>query len=215
MIRLMVFLCLICPPATAGPWLRAKGDQFLSVSVETIEQDGQINPYSAVYYEMGLSDRWTVGLDAGADILGYSSALAFARTSLWQGKRGDRMAVELALGAVQDASGPSIAIRPGISWGRGLELYQGGWIAVDATFGRRVGNHRNIAKIETTLGLNHGDRSKFLFQVTLEKPSGEDLFVSATPGLAYRVGKEFHLVAGIVASNSRSAALKFGIWREF
>ncbi|WP_139280679.1 hypothetical protein [Shimia gijangensis] len=186
------------------------------MSIETAFEGGQTNPYSSVYYEMGLSERWTVGLDAGTDMLGYSSALLFARTSVWQRQGGGRVAAEIALGGVLGStSGQSFALRPGLSWGRGIGLYQGGWVAVDATYGYKPSDNTSLAKVETTLGLNHGQRIKLMLQATVEKPSGQGTSVSVTPGLAYRFGDEFHLITGVVAYKNRSTALKIGLWREY
>ena len=215
MIRLVLIILLLSPPAMAGPWLRAKGDQFWSMTVESAAGGSSLNPYSSVYYEMGLNERWTVGLDAGSDILGYSSALLFARTSVWQGDRGGRVAIELGFGGLLDTAGQWVVMRPGISWGRGLNFHQGGWVSVDATYGYRPKDGRGITKIEGTLGLNQGKRAKLLLQITAEKPSNHDLSLSATPGIAFKIGKEYHLVAGAVFNNDQPTALKVGLWREF
>lgn len=215
MIRLVFIILLLCPPAMAGPWLRAKGDQFWSISVESATGGNSLNPYSSIYYELGMNDRWTVGLDAGSDILGYSSALLFARTSIWQGDDGGRVAIELGFGGMLDTAGQWVVIRPGISWGRGLTIYQGGWVSLDATYDYRPNDGRGIAKVEATLGLNQGKRAKLLLQLMAEKPSHLDISMSATPGIAYQLGKEYHLVAGAVFNTDQPTALKLGFWREF
>lgn len=215
MIRLLIFLIMICPPAAAGPWLRAKGKQFQSITVESTTDISTANPYSSVYYELGLTDRFTVGFDMGSDVLGFSSALFFARTSLWQGTGGSHVAAELAFGGMQDYAGYWAAVRPGLAWGRGISFHQGGWVVVDASYGYRPKDGRTLAKIEGTLGLRHGERFKFLLQGTAEKISGQDATFSVNPGIAYRIGKEYHLVGSIVAYNNRSTAIKIGLWREF
>lgn len=215
MILRIVFLCLISTPALAGPWIRTPGDQFLSITTEVQKQDGFINSYNAVYYEYGLSNHLTLGLDAGADLFGYQSTLAYARTPVWRGPHGVRVSAELGLGGMQDSAGRWAVVRPGLSLGQGFAFWKGGWWALDATYSYRPEDRRGVAKVDSIMGLNYGDRYKVMLQVVAEKPTGADASLSATPGVAIRFAPGMHLVAGVVTYTDRPTSLKFGIWTEF
>lgn len=213
MIRIALLCCLFFSPAQAGPWMRAQGTQFLSISSESeIGNDG--SPFSSLYYEYGAGSRLTLGIDAGANTTGYSKSFLFLRTPLQQSENGARMALEFALGQLNDNSGGHPAIRGGISWGKGLNINHGGWISLSATLDYLPYSNRTDVKFEGTLGLNRGKRSKLLMQITAERIAGQDVTASFTPGLAWKMNNATHLVGGIVLKSDQSPALKLGIWLE-
>ena len=211
----LIVLCLLGSSAAAGPWLRAPGTQFLSLSVEASKDTLRPETYGSIYYEYGLRPKLTLGLDAGRDSWGQSSALIFARLPLWLSESGSRAAADFAIGQMTDSTGTYLAIRPGLSWGRALKWGQGGWLSIDATYAYVPETTNTLAKIEGTLGLNHSDRVKYLLQLIAEKPTGQDTLVSATPGLAWRFGKGSHLLGGVILRSDGSTTLKLGLWRDF
>ena len=125
MIRLhicILALILTCSAAWAGPWLRAPRTHFLSIALETPSDPAlAAQSYTTLYYEYGLHPDWTLGLDIGADTLGYGKAILFVRRSLWTGTKA-RLAFEIGLGSQATNTGTDVALRPGISWGRSLQI---------------------------------------------------------------------------------------------
>ncbi|WP_299351849.1 hypothetical protein [uncultured Shimia sp.] len=213
--RLAIVFILFCTAASAGPWLRAPGQQFLSLSVEADLKGDRAEALGLAYYELGLTPNITLGIDAGADSWGQSSTLAFARFPLLRSDTGHVIATEIALGPYTGTTVSDWVIRPGLSWGRGLDFWQGGWIMVDAQYAYLIETGLGRSKLETTLGLNHGNRIKSLLQITVEKTDGVDITVSVTPGLAWRISEQIQLVGGVIWRSDSSSALKLGLWREY
>ena len=214
-VHALVTLILLGSSAIAGPWLRTPGTHFLSLSVEGGKESERPDIYGALYYEYGLRPKLTLGVDAGHDSWDQPSALLFARVPLWESDSGSRAATELATGVVSDAEGTHLALRAGVSWGRSLSWGQGGWVSIDANYALAPSADYSLAKLEGTLGFNRSDRWKYLLQVIAEKPKRGDSIVSATPGLAWKVGNKSHLLGGIILRSDGSAALKLGLWRDF
>ena len=66
MLRLVIFLLLIAPPVAGGPWMRAPGHGFVSISTEVpLSPDATRWTYNAAYAEYGLTPRLAIGLDMG------------------------------------------------------------------------------------------------------------------------------------------------------
>ncbi|WP_127114944.1 hypothetical protein [Shimia sediminis] len=212
---IVIVLSFMGRPGHAGPWLRAPGSQFLSLSVEWGQEDTRPSAYGSIYYEYGLRPNLTLGLDAGRDSWGQSTALAFARIPLMVHDSGSRMAAEMAMGSYGNGSDTEFAIRPGLSWGRPLHFGQGGWLSLTATYDYVPKTKQALAKVEGTLGLNRGEQMKLLLQVTAEKPKKQDDLFTATPGVAWRIGQTSHLLGGVILRSDGSTALKLGLWREF
>lgn len=213
--RLVILLLLMTTPVLAGPWPRAPGAQFMSMSVEGNHGIDRAPAYGSLYYEYGLWPRLTLGVDAGMDSWGQSGTLIFARMPIVNTASGHWVTGELGVGAFGNLAGSEPALRPGLSWGRHLDIWQGGWVSLEAKYTRLLVSDQEWAKLEATMGLNHGTRVKYLLQVTAESFSGLDPMATVTPALAFRVGKSFHLVGGIIARSDGSAALKLGLWADY
>ena len=128
--RLAILMLLMTTPALAGPWPRAPGAQFLSLSAEGNHGPGRAEAYGSLYYEYGLLPRLTLGVDAGMDSWGQSGTLVFARVPIVNTPSGHWVAGELGVGAYANPTGSEPALRPGLSWGRHLDIWQGGWVSV-------------------------------------------------------------------------------------
>ncbi|SFM56878.1 hypothetical protein [Shimia aestuarii] len=209
-------LFLAADAALAGPWPRAPGTHFLSLALES-PSDPQLaeQSYTSLYYEYGARNDWTLGLDIGADTLGYGKAIAFARRSIWRGDRA-RVAVEFGLGSQAAFQGTDVALRPGISWGRNVTLLgRHGWMSADATLTYLPRLRRAIGKLETTLGVTLGADSKILIQFTAEQETGKPATFTMTPTHAQAIGKSSFLTTSVILSPDRPARFKFGIWLQF
>jgi len=115
---LLLTLLLINPGALwAGAWPRAEGETFLSFSVEHNPTMPEDSPAS-LFIEHGLTRNITLGLDAGGRQTDLNKAIAFLRWPLKTKAKNAVTAIELGAGFADD----NIALRPALSWGRGLSL---------------------------------------------------------------------------------------------
>ncbi len=215
MLRLIAFLCFLTTPALAGPWIRAEGEQFISLSIEGKVVGADMSSYGSLYYEYGLGPRLTLGLDAGGAHVDPTTSLVFVRTPLWRAENGARMSFDLALGSVQSGADSSFALRPGVSWGRELKGRPGGWVSVDLTHRWLADHGQSLSKLEGTAGVPWGARRKVMMQMTIEKASGLGWSSSLTPSIAWRVHDNLELITGLTIRDDRSVALKLGLWRRF
>ncbi|TCK99316.1 hypothetical protein BXY66_3818 [Shimia isoporae] len=212
---LMVFLAL-APVLRAGPWPRAPGEQFTSITVEAPTSATAVNQvYGALYFERGLPREWTLGLDSGADGLGYQKSYAFLRRPFFSG-RSSRAAIELGVGYQSSARGHGFAIRPALTWGRGLEVVnKPGWLTLDGSAAHIPFLETTIFKIEATAGLSWTDAFKTFLQATYEQETGRPAFSSITPSAAVQVSDSFHLIGGVILSKEQKTKVKFGVWMSF
>ena len=75
-------LILAGPAAEAGPWPRAPGTKFLSLSVE---RDRESNSYTGLYAEYGMDARNTLGFELGHTNVGETSAMIWWQRALDDG----------------------------------------------------------------------------------------------------------------------------------
>jgi hypothetical protein len=218
-----LFLLLVCAgPAFSGPWLRDKGTGFNATTVEIAPADPArsapypppypVDAYTSVYGEYGLTPRLTLGLDGGSDTYGNSMGLLFLRFPLHEGRTA-RMAGEIAIGARWSSTELTPLLRPGLSWGRGVTLFDtAGWVSLDATLLLPANGDRPAAKLDAMLGLNTGTRTKLMLGLTLERSAP-----TLSPGVAYRVWDRFHITLGakLRIAQARPHALTLGFWQEF
>jgi hypothetical protein len=211
----IVLLCFLASPVLAGAWQREKGRWFMSTSASfTTGEYGYLGYYGAYYAEYGLTDRLTLGVDAGVSETGATTVLFFTRRPLWQGKNGGRLALEIASGT----SGGMPVIRPGLSWGRGLQTKFGpGWFAIDATMPTNMTTGLATYKVDTTVGVTLSDRWKAILQFQADLSPGLSQSVKVAPSVVIRVNKLFQFELGVSQSliGSRQTGLKLGIWVDF
>ena len=112
MIRLLIVLLLISQTCHAGPRPRGAGKSFVALSYEAPYLTEETRPYSSLYFEYGLSDLWTVGLDAGADLHGSGSALAFLHRPIFSGDSPWKVSAEMAIGSAQIPRGGPLSCAP-------------------------------------------------------------------------------------------------------
>ncbi len=222
MIRWLFLLLFCAAPVCAGPWLRAKGTGFSATTVELAPADTgatapyppayAVDAYNTVYAEYGLTPRLTLGLDGGGDMYGNGMGLVFLRFPLHEGRTA-RIAGEIAIGAGWSTTDLTPLLRPGLSWGRGVTLFEThGWASLDATVLLPANGNRPVPKLDAMLGLNTGKRAKLMLGLTLERPAP-----TLSPAFAYRVWDRFHFTIGakLRIAQTRPHALALGFWHEF
>lgn len=219
---LILLWSALASQASAGPWMRAKGVSFLSTSTETLMQSATTQqPYTAVYYEYGLTQRLTVGVDAGFRNKNDWSGALFVTTPLWQTPKGNRVAVEFAVGYVVDAQGRSAVIRPALEWGYGFSTKWGtGWTSTRASYAKRIGAGVDVIKAEATVGLRPTTRMTLMIQASVEAlttgtSTGRTTY-KLGPSVAWQFKSGVHLTAALSHQlQSKNLAITFGVWQEF
>ena len=160
MLRAVLLLILAPGLCAAGPWLREEGSTYLSFSAELSGRLGT-DAWISVYAEHGLSERLTVGLDAGGRHDGRAArALVFARLPIVA--EGDwRVASQIGIGATLDDDETVATVRPGLSVGRGLDVMAGGWAAADL-FADLTADGETRVGLDAVLGLRPAEGRAWL-----------------------------------------------------
>lgn len=216
-------------PARAGAWPREEGAFFLSLSQglssggpALLAPDQSFRSYTSVYAEYGLTERLTIGLDAGygrgpgADL---RTGLVFARWLLGETAAGDRFAVDLGLGRrVDSGEGADLRTRLGLAWGRGFEIGWGqGWMGVEGSAERLIPANDQLYKADFTIGLKPDDDWMLILQVQGGLYPGSDPLVRLAPSLARRITEHLRAQLGVETTvvGARSYGVKFSTWLTF
>ncbi|SMC91302.1 hypothetical protein [Primorskyibacter flagellatus] len=208
---LCLLICLTGTLANAGAWPRPEGTGFASVATRLSFDDTfmTLTSYSSAYLEYGLNGRHTLGLDAGYSSDGTSRAIVFVRQPLSTTKAGSPIAAELGLGVIDTQT----VLRPGISWGRGLDK---GWMAADALAEIQMTGATDL-KLDLTLGLKDDRGRMLILQLQTGKPFGRAATAQLAPSVVVPFGKSRHLEVGASADllERRNFRIKFGLWQDF
>ncbi|WP_106205180.1 hypothetical protein [Aliiruegeria haliotis] len=240
MVLLRFILCLVLlgvalPAEAGGAWPRGKGKFFGSLTwsswgeyagyIAALTGQSTTTPLESTeeigtYFEYGLSDRLTFGLD------GYhrpaattGSTILFLRAALAPASGPNRYSTEIGVGTIRDGPGTGQqVIRAGLAWGRGYESRFGnGWAEVDAKVGHVSEDAVFYYKADATLGLNRTDRNTWILQLQLGAIDDNPGYARLAPSLVRRLGNRFSVEAGLLAGvqNDNSAGLKLGGWLDF
>lgn len=217
MLRLVIFLLLIAPPVAGGPWMRAPGHGFVSISTEVpLSPDATRWTYNAAYAEYGLTPRLAIGLDMGMNLDDSGKALVFLRTPLLQDRLSWPLAVELGAGAHFRQGLAEPVLRPGLSLGRSLDTGWGPvWAVADLSATYRGEQGDVLPKLDLVLGLDRTARSSFVLRLTTEKWPGQDVVFTAEPSIVHSFHERARLQVGLaLRSDGLPPALKLGIWTD-
>jgi hypothetical protein len=211
MLRLCALLVCLAATAQAGPWPRAAGETFVDGGVEIPLRDG--DGYAGLYAEYGLQPRLTIGLDLGGDRADMTKALAFLRVPLGAETGPWRRALEIGAGLAEDRA----ALRPGISLGRGLRLWDhDAWISLDS---RAVvlANRRTGWSSDATLGLNRPGGDKVIVQLRAGRAVGGDPYLDFAPAYVLAGQSGRHLLLGVAADlrDGERIGARIGLWHRF
>ncbi len=230
---LALFLALCCAsPTHAGAWARPPGDVFLSFSSNLSSPldalaagTPRLDRYTSAYGEIGLGRRLTFGLDYGRGQY-TQEGVAFLRYTLTRPDARWQAAIDLGVGERQvDVLGTSELTRLGLSLGHGFDLtppgwlpgeLQGGWIAADAVAIFDRTHQQTRWKLETTLGLNAGDRTHLVLQLVVERWPGRDVAYAVNPSVVMDFGAtSVDLGTRIAFDGQTHIGLELGLWRRF
>lgn len=179
-LALLVTATLAATPAFGGAWPRGEMKGFVSLKytggwdTEAIALlDFTREDTFQGYGEFGLTPRLTFGGEitrSGPEIAPITELRGFLRYTFLQ--HGQQVAsAELGAGRRgNDFEYEVTFIRPGLAWGRGFESRWGsGWMEVDAQAEFYDNEDDPALKVDTTLGLNLGER----FAVILQGRAGD------------------------------------------
>lgn len=222
-------LAFAATEAVAGAWPRPKGETF--VSVATRQSTGartligaiqDVHSYNSIYAEHGLTDRLTVGLDAGqgrGPDESVNAALAFARVPVWSPSP-HKVAADLGLGLLADGVEPTqTRIRPGLAWGRGFESrWGGGWLGMEASYELRLPSGEHATKADFTAGLKPTEAWMAILQLQAGDYSGADApIVRLSPSVVRKLGRRASLQVGAIApvSGDDAYGALLSLWLTF
>jgi hypothetical protein len=223
-----LMLVLAAAEASAGAWPRPKGETFVSVATRQstgartlIAAVQDIRSYTSIYVEHGVTDRLTVGLDAGqgrGPDERVDTALVFARLPVWSPGE-HRVAADLGLGLLEDGiDGTQTRIRPGLAWGRGFESrWGGGWLGMEASYEYRVSSGDSVVKADFTAGLKPNDRWMGILQLQTGAYPDSEPIARLAPSVVRRLGARSHVqiggIAPLAGDNAYGATL--ALWFTF
>ena len=200
--------------ATAGAWPRGEGKSFLSFSIDQgLSSDG--SPYASLFYEYGVNERLTLGIDAGRNLTsGNQFSIAFARSSFSKGP--NQFAYELGVGTDKNGGETKAALRPGLSWGRGYTASWGdGWLGVESTY-MFLEDGSGLGKLDSTFGVNNANGALTIIQLQYSKRSDQDSTIAIAPSYVFEARPNVYIETGIAYQfSSSTASVKLGIWSQF
>ncbi|MDO6587678.1 hypothetical protein Q4543_19380 [Salipiger sp. 1_MG-2023] len=215
-IALSLALALPGSGAAANAWQREPGTSFLSFSVQSTVNGVDFGEYASLYYEYGLTNGLTLGLDAGRNLVSSdSSAIFFVQTPLFT-SGANLFAFDLGIGVADVASERRATLRPGLAWGRPYTAPWGnGWMGVDATYAFYEGGEA-LGKVDATFGINHASGSLSLAQLQFAAPSGGDATFGLAPSHVMKISDNSFIELGALYEfRNGVTAIKLGIWTTF
>lgn len=211
----LMLLPWLAGPCRAGAWPREKGQVFvvLSGQIEARDATGLYRQHGGLYAEYGATDRLTLGLDLGNDMIRMTKTIGFLRWPLGPPDRPLKVAVELGAGEVEQEN----ALRPGLSLGRGIVLWdRPGWLAFDARAALLGG--RDVAlESDLTFGLSTGPKVRLILQLQTGRPETGDAYSRLAPAIVYETGPGRQIELGVIApiTGGGEKGIKLGLWRSF
>ena len=216
-------------PAFGGAWPRGEGHGFVSLKytgrwdvAKIALLDFTREDLFQGYGEFGLAPRLTFGGEysvSGPEIAPVTEIRGFLRYTFLQ--RGAHViSAELGAGRRGNDFEYSVSfIRPGIAWGMAFEnRFGNGWLEVDAQSEIYTdGDEDPAVKLDTTIGLNLGDRFAVMLQGRTGDYPGIEPYFRLAPSAAVRVTDWLRLQGevevGVYNDTGISAALAF--WIDF
>lgn len=217
--RDLVFCLVVSVPSVvlASAWPREQGSSFLSVSIQSTVGGFDYGDYGSFYYEYGMTENVTLGIDAGKNLLADdSSGLFFIQVPLNILSEQNLLALQFGLGGADVSGRWRSALRPGLSWGRPYEAsWAKGWLGVDASYARYSGGE-SLVKVDATFGINHDNGSITMTQLQGSSPSSGEATLALAPSRVLPFGaNSFIELGGVYQFNNHITSLKIGIWSDY
>lgn len=200
-------------PVDAGAWPRAKGEVFLSLSVQGDLALQPASGFGAAYLEWGATERLTLGFDIGRPYGTAPKLRAFLRLPLPLSLGKTVTAIELGIG--QD--GPAPFLRPSVSVGRSLSFgHRSGWLNLDLNaeiFRQRL----PLYQADLTFGLALPPRLTAMVQLNTSLRHGGQPQTRLASAVLFNFGKASQLEFGLSHALQGPAAprVKLSLWQRF
>ncbi|WP_239521111.1 hypothetical protein [Pseudooceanicola aestuarii] len=213
-----VALHLLVPSgAQANAWQREEGKSFLSFSLQSTVDGPDFGQNASLYYEYGLTEALTLGVDAGHNLeTGDSFGIVFLQTPLPLSAGPDLFAADLGVGVAEVADARRAVLRPGLAWGRSYQAAWGnGWMGIEANYALYEGGE-SLGKVDTTFGINHANGSLSIGQLQFSAPSGGDSTIALAPSHVIKLSDSSFLeLGGVHEFRNDVTTLKLGMWTAF
>lgn len=214
--------------AVAGAWPRPKGETFVSLAARystgartLISALQDIQSYNSIYAEYGLTEKLTIGLDAGWGAgpgQSVTGALVFGRIPVWAPGE-QKVAVDLGFGYLDATdTGQELRIRPGLSWGRGFESrWGGGWLGMESSVEFRTPSGNTAVKVDFTAGLKPTERWMTILQVQTGAYPDAVPLARLAPSVVRKLGPHSHLQVGaqLPLYGDNAYGVMLGMWFTF
>ena len=203
--------------ADAAAWPRKEGQGFLSFNLRRTVDGPDFGDFGSLYYEYGLTERLTFGVDIGSNIAtGQTKAIAFLRHPVMQSDGPDVFAVEMGVGLTDRQAGKIFTLQPGLSWGRPVEGGWGrGWLGIEGKLAL-FEDSGSLRKIEATFGINHDSGSLSIFQLIQSDPSGGPSSWAVEASHVVKLSERTFLDLGASYGFSQApVVVKIGFWQIF
>lgn len=224
----LAVLILAGTQAHGGAWPRGEGNGFVSlkysgrwqreaVAVLDFTREDSVQAYG----EWGVGPRFTLGAEytrGGPEVAPVTETRGFVRYTFLQ--RGPHVAsAELGFGRRSNEFEYEAAyLRPGLAWGRGFESRFGpGWMELDAQAEFYDAGDAPALKLDSTIGLNLGDRLSAILQARAADYPGIDPYLRLAPSAVVRLTPWLRVQAEIEAGvyNDDGMAGVVALWVDF
>lgn len=215
-------MCWLSVSAQAGAWPREQGSVFIAVSADQAR--------SQIFAEYGLRGDWTLGTEVSMPRgRRLPDVTQFVHHPVWRGHGGAILsagaAVELretkAASALSQLKGESeMAIRVGLSWGKGFETpFGSGWATLDAQVEKLVTtdwlNEGLTFKFDVGFGVKPMEKLMIMAQAQFwQRGNAQDLRLETSA--AWALGRTHFVVSpsvGVVGP--KAPRVKLGVWVTF
>mgnify|MGYP006283281861 CR=1 FL=1 len=211
---------LTAPAVDAGPWMRGKGEGFLSfggyTDISGLDRAG-LHTDPTVFLEYGLTDRVTLGLDVYVDT-GWDkrTAQVFLRYPLRDGTDGWPVAANIGYGLRQNHAAGKVEqlARLGLSAGRGLAS---GWLSAEVAAIHAVDSGETEGKLDLTWGHDFTDVWTGVLQLQTGRDAAGDFYAKAAPSAVYRLNEDTRVEIGVTEGLTGVAGtdLRIATWWDF
>lgn len=259
MLRLALILVFgLCLPGCgwAGAWPQGKGNLFLSFGYEWTTtrddlyflagerhyDDGRLVGttsfnsfgYGSIYGEYGLTDRLSLGIDAGEEDAPHTFQwIAFAAYALTPADWRLKASAELGWGRREFPADPKdratlrdlrdggteVVWRPGLSLGYGFATgWGGGWATLDLRQEQRQTRDETVNKADLTLGLAPSDTSLVYVQLQYSDYPLADATIRLVPSYVRKFGPQVSIETALLADvwgGGDRLGVRLGLWLQF
>ncbi len=211
-----IWICSLTFPADAGPWLREKGQGFLSLSTE---HNSLTDIEGGVYAEYGFGAKLTLGAKVNIGMsplgIGDQEIALFIKKPIGSQKNTWLFAYDVGLGHRRGANVDATYALIGASVGRGFSWgKRNGWLTFDVSAELPTGVSKPLYKADTTVGLAFHDQWKAMMQVFVASSDG-DTDITLAPSLVWTPKESNSSYQFGFEMEDGQVSARLSLWRNF